>query len=98
MPAKPTPVIEEEELASEQQAPGEGWAVVLYNDDHNDMLYVAALLMTATGFSLERAWDIMMTAHTKGKAVVTIADKPEAERIASVLKTGGLTVELKPMG
>ncbi len=94
----PSPVIEPDESFAEQQAPGEGWAVILHNDDHNDMLYVAALIVKATGFSLERAWEIMMAAHTKGKSVVTITDKAEAEKISSVLKTGGLVVELKPMG
>ncbi len=98
MATKTSPATEVREGVSERQAPGEGWAVVLHNDDHNDMLHVAALIVRATGFSLERAWEIMMTAHTEGKAIVTITDKPKAEAIASVLESGGLTVDLKPMG
>lgn len=80
---------------NEELSPGEGWAVILYNDDHNDMLHVVAMIVKATGFAVERAVEIMMTAHTKGKALVTITEKAQAERIASMLKTGGLTVELQ---
>lgn len=91
------PELEEESGADEALSPGEGWAVILYNDDVNEMMHVVRMIRKATGFSAERAFEIMMTAHTKGKAVVTITEKVEAERIASVLRTGGLTVELQVM-
>lgn len=94
-PASPATVTEEQ--AAAQKAPGEGWAVVLYNDDHNEMTYVALLLRKATGFTIEQCAEIMMTAHTQGKAIVTITEKPRAERIVSVLTTGGLTAELRAM-
>jgi len=91
------PGLEGEEAAQVEQAPGEGWAVVLFNDDHNEMLYVALLLRQATGFSLDQCRDIMMTAHTMGKAIVTVTEKPRAERIVSVLTTGGLTAKLRAL-
>ena len=86
--------VEEEQ----QTAPGEGWAVLLFNDDHNSMDYVVVVLMDATGFAPERCAEIMLQAHYNGKAVVTITERPEAERICEKLTTAGLTSIIKRMG
>ena len=82
-------------VAEEKDLEGEGWAVVLFNDDVHDMVEVASAIMQATGFDAETAWAIMMRAHEAGKAGVVIAEKSEAERVASVLRTAKLTVEIK---
>jgi ATP-dependent Clp protease adapter protein ClpS len=76
-------------------SPGEGWAVILFNDDNHDMMEVAVVLHLATGFDLQQCWDIMLAAHKNGKAVVTITEKQEAEKIVSVLRTAKLTAEVR---
>lgn len=91
------PAIEEESATDEETAPGEGWAVILYDDDVHDMIEVTAAIHIATGFEPEQCWEIMMRAHSQGKAVVTITEKQEAEKIVSVLRTFKLTAELRRM-
>lgn len=76
---------------------GEGWAVILFNDDVHDMVEVVVAIHLATGFGEPQCIEIMLTAHRAGKAVVTITEREEAEKIASVLRTHKLTVELRTM-
>ncbi len=73
---------------------GEGCRVVLFNDEAHTMLEVVAQLMKATGFDLDTSTDIMMRAHDRGRAVVTITDRPEADRIASTLREIALRVSV----
>lgn len=92
----PAPVLEEEAAAKTKK--GEGWAVILFNDDQHDMVEVTVAIMAATGFDQDTAWAIMERAHKDGKAIVVITDQPEAEKVASVLRSAKLTVELKIIG
>jgi ATP-dependent Clp protease adapter protein ClpS len=77
------------------QTKGEGWAVILFNDDVHSFDEVISAIIKATGFDIEAAVAITMRAHNHGKAVVLITDKAEAERVASVLRTAKLTVEIR---
>lgn len=77
------------------QTKGEGWAVILFNDDVHSFDEVITAIIKATGFDVDAAVAITMRAHNNGKAVVLITDKAEAERVASVLRTAKLTVELR---
>jgi len=83
------------EVAEEQETRGEGWAVLLFNDSVHSMDEVAAAVCVAINCDLDTAWSIMLRAHKNGKAVVTIAERVEAERVASVLRSAKLTVEIK---
>lgn len=58
-----------------------GYKLMLWNDHVNDMVYVSIALMSVCKVSAQEAFEIMMEAHTNGKAIA---------------KTGSLD-ELNPM-
>jgi ATP-dependent Clp protease adapter protein ClpS len=91
------PAVESDEETEESTAPGEGWAVILHNDEVHSMAEVVLALHIATGFDVEQCFEIMERAHLQGKAVVTITGKEEAERIVSILLTFKLTATLRQM-
>jgi ATP-dependent Clp protease adaptor protein ClpS len=56
------------------------YAVVLHNDDVNSMEHVVvALLKSVPELSAEKAFDVMLEAHSKGRAVVVVCPLERAE-------------------
>lgn len=74
---------------------GAEWIVVVYDNDYNTVEEVIHILIAATHCSFEEAaietWEI----HHLGKSVVHHADKEECERVASIIATIGIRVEVK---
>jgi ATP-dependent Clp protease adaptor protein ClpS len=73
---------------------GEGFRVLLFNDDSHQIVEVVLQLIKALKCSAEDALQITMRAHTKGQAVVTITSRKEASRIADVLREIALEVRV----
>jgi ATP-dependent Clp protease adaptor protein ClpS len=72
------------------------WAVILHNDDHNEMLYViSCLLKTVPGLSTRRAAEIMLEAHNHGRARVTTCPLELAELYRDRLEGFGLTATIE---
>jgi ATP-dependent Clp protease adapter protein ClpS len=71
---------------------GEGFRVLLFNDDFHEFKEVENQLMKALKCTREHAVDIMMRAHNQGRAVVTIASLAEAARVAGILREIALNV------
>jgi ATP-dependent Clp protease adaptor protein ClpS len=72
------------------------YAVVLHNDDHNDMLYVVqCLLKSVPTVGRRRAVEIMFEAHTRGKARVTTCPLELAELYRDRLQGFGLTATIE---
>jgi len=72
------------------------YAVILHNDDHNEMLYVVQCLMkTVPGLGARRATQIMFEAHHTGKAVVTTCPLELAELYRDRLQSFGLTATIE---
>ena len=67
--------------------------VILYNDDHHDMVEVASQIQKATGYEIKRCFKIMMEAHRRGRAVVYTGSAEDCERAANVLRQIRLQVE-----
>ncbi len=68
------------------------YAVILHNDDVNEMGYVAmALLRSVPELTRERAVEIMLTAHHQGQAVVIVCPLELAELYRERLEGYGLT-------
>lgn len=78
-----------------QMEPWREFAVTLYNDEDHSMDEVVGQLMKALQCTPLRAQRLMLEAHTKGQAVVAIAGKPKANRIATVLRQIDLRVILR---
>ncbi len=70
--------------------------VVIYNNDHNSMDEVVAILMKATGCSADEAYIEMWEAHTYGKAPVHFSTRTECEIVASMIGTIGVKTQVRP--
>jgi ATP-dependent Clp protease adaptor protein ClpS len=87
------PGIEIERSVSEEPP----YKVILHNDDYTPMEHVVATLRKVIPrMSVRRAVDIMMEAHTKGKAVATKAHKELAELYEEGLRSEGLIATIEP--
>jgi ATP-dependent Clp protease adapter protein ClpS len=74
---------------------GEGYRVVLFNDDQHTMEEVTIQIMIAIDCDTETAAQIMLRAHSNGRATVTITSRTEARRVASVLREIALRVAVE---
>ena len=73
------------------------YKVILHNDDYTPMEHVVAVLQKVIPrMSVRRAVDIMMEAHTKGKAVATKCHKELAELYQDGLNHEGLISTIEP--
>ena len=91
-PTKPTtdtPVRDQAEILPP-------YAVILHNDDHNEMFYVVgALLKSVPKLSRRRATQIMLQAHFTGKALVITCPLELAELYRDRLQGFGLTATIE---
>jgi ATP-dependent Clp protease adaptor protein ClpS len=61
------------------------WKVILHNDDFTPMDFVMAVLVQIFHKSETEAYDLMMTVHTKNKAVVGLYTKEIAQTKVSIV-------------
>jgi ATP-dependent Clp protease adaptor protein ClpS len=72
---------------------GDGWKVIVRNDDHNTFEHVARTLSRfIPGVSLKRGHEIANVIHNSGQAVVYTGQKETAELYWEQLKGAGLTM------
>lgn len=73
------------------------YKVILFNDDHNEMDYVVAVLLRLVNHLTQpAAEEIMLTAHLTGSAVVVVCPKELAEYYRERLLGYGLTATIEP--
>jgi ATP-dependent Clp protease adaptor protein ClpS len=72
------------------------YAVILHNDDHNDMVYVVrTLLICVPEVTQEQAMEIMLEAHHNGRALVVVCPLERAELYRDRLESRGLTATIE---
>ncbi|MGN6089251.1 MAG: ATP-dependent Clp protease adapter ClpS [Actinomycetales bacterium] len=71
------------------------WITIVWNDPVNLMSYVTYVFQTYFGYSKERATELMLDVHHKGKAVVSTGSREEMERDVEAMHTYGLWATLK---
>ena len=72
------------------------YAVVLHNDDHNDMAHVVrSLLRSVPSLTTEKATEIMFEAHNHGKARVIVCPLELAELYRDRLQSCNLTATIE---
>lgn len=71
------------------------WALVLHDDEVNEMGVVCEILCTLTRLQLSQAFSVMLQAHREGESVVLRTHREHAELLAQQLGRQGLTVSLR---
>lgn len=66
------------------------WVVIVWNDPINLMSYVTYVLQKLFGYSLEKATELMLDVHHKGRAVVASGAREQAEMHVFRLHEHGL--------
>jgi ATP-dependent Clp protease adaptor protein ClpS len=93
---EPTRVVEPEQ--AESTAPDHPWIVIVWNDPVNLMSYVTYVLQKLFGYSLEKATELMLDVHHKGKAVVANGTREQAEMHVFRLHEHGLWATMEKDG
>ncbi len=90
------PLIEEIEDLEVDDGSGSGSAyrVILYDDDYHDIEDVVNQIMKATQCSFEKAADITLEAHNKGRAICYYGDRKGCQRVVGVLREIRLQCEV----
>jgi ATP-dependent Clp protease adaptor protein ClpS len=76
---------QDEELRTEKP-----WVTIVWNDPVNLMSYVAFVFQKHFGYPKERATELMLDVHQKGKAVVSNGTSEEMERDVEAMHSYGL--------
>ncbi len=79
MPVAPSPSIVDQPTTDETIDPDRPWVVLVWNDPINLMSYVTFVLQKLFGYSLEKATELMLDVHHKGRAAVSNGTRERAE-------------------
>lgn len=83
MPSPSAPVVTDQpdaDLDSDAVASHDRpWIVLVWNDPINLMSYVTFVFQKVFGYSLEKATELMLDVHHKGRAVVSSGAREKAE-------------------
>ncbi len=79
MPPASSPVELDEPRFDEAIDPAHPWVVIVWNDPINLMSYVTFVLQKLFGYSLEKATELMLDVHHKGRAAVSTGNREKAE-------------------
>ena len=71
------------------------WVVIVWNDPINLMSYVTFVLQKLFGYGLEKATELMLDVHHKGKAVVASGTREQSEMHVFRLHEHGLWATLE---
>jgi ATP-dependent Clp protease adaptor protein ClpS len=82
----PAEVTETEAVAAADRP----WVTIVWNDPINLMTYVTWVFQKLFGYSQEKAEELMLDVHHKGKATVTTGQRERMEHDASRLHAYGL--------
>lgn len=61
--------------------------VILENDDYHSVTFVVSVLCEALGYPVERSYQLMLQAHTSGRAIVWTGAKEVAELKVEQIRT-----------
>jgi ATP-dependent Clp protease adaptor protein ClpS len=84
------PVEVEQPEQDEELRTDKPWVTVVWNDPVNLMSYVAFVFQKHFGYPKERATELMLDVHEKGKAVVSNGTREEMERDVEAMHSYGL--------
>ena len=79
MATAPSPTVVDRPDQDESVKPDIPWIVLVWNDPINLMSYVTLVFQKVFGYSLEKATELMLDVHHKGRAVVSNGTREKAE-------------------
>ncbi len=79
VPTTVEPVQVQEPDLDDEVATDKPWIVLVWNDPINLMSYVTHVFQKLFGHSLEKATELMLDVHNKGRAVVASGNREECE-------------------
>src|SRR3954470_9374054 len=79
MPTAPAPTVVDRPDVEETIAADTPWIVLVWNDPINLMSYVTVVFQKLFGYSLQKATELMLDVHEKGRAVVSNGTREKAE-------------------
>lgn len=92
-PVTGCPVVEKDTVSDVQLE--DMYQVVLWNDDHNDVVFVVRCLIQIFGHPEALAVKIMFEAHNNGKAIAEVEGREAAKLHCGQLLSFGLTSTLE---
>ena len=93
MSTNPQEVIDNE--TESQIELGNPWQVVLFNDEVHSFDQVILQIQKATGYALDRAVELTIRVHQKGKALVYVGTKEKCEKVSAILQQIQLIVQVE---
>ena len=93
--ATPVPTRIDEPAVGEDRAPDTPWNVVVWNDPVNLMVYVVWVFRKLFGYSEQKATELMLDVHHRGRAIVASEPREQAEMYATRLHQHGLWATLE---
>lgn len=75
----PAPVVLDLPDVDESTLNDSPWIVLVWNDPINLMSYVTFVFQKLFGYSVEKATELMLDVHNKGRAVVANGSREKAE-------------------
>lgn len=95
LPLVNTTVIERPEIADSGTATQRGeWIVTVYNNDYNTYEQVIGILVVATQCTMDEAVMETWEVDHLGKSVVHQANEEECRKVATVISTIGIRVDV----
>jgi len=79
----------------EDVTPDRPWVTIVWNDPVNLMSYVTHVLIELFGYSREKATELMLDVHHKGRAVVASGTREQMEHDVARLHARGLWATLQ---
>ncbi len=79
MATAPSPTVVDRPDQDESVKPDIPWIVLVWNDPINLMSYVTFVFQKVFSYSLEKATELMLDVHHKGRAVVSNGTREKAE-------------------
>jgi ATP-dependent Clp protease adapter protein ClpS len=73
----------------------EGFTLILFNDSYHDFDEVIEQVIKATGYNYDKAEEITLEAHSKGKAVVMTGELDKCLKAQAVLEEINLRTSLE---
>ena len=97
MTAIGVPTIERTERPVEDDVadPDRAWVTIVWNDPVNLMSYVTHVFQRLFGYSREKATQLMLDVHHKGRAVVSSGAREQMEHDVARLHAAGLWATLQ---